>query len=365
MTVHTTLEEAQNLPHGPQRLALVEDAVRQADLSGDGAAAYEARKELIYSANYAGQSEKMLVAFAWCRAYLDEHEAELGAWEQHGLAWYHKWVLIATHHFPQIPLERIQNLHRDYAERIRALGAGGGTVPYFELQLALHRGDVNGARTAFNIWQFARRDHLSDCPACEAQTIADYHEFTGDDAGCAGQVQRMLDRGMSCSHIPHSTHGMVLPALIRLGRWDEARRHHEQGRDLVAGDPDHVTAQARHLEYLSLTDLSAAQDWYARHVGWAERTSELDTRLDFHLAAALLFSCLRAAGQDTLTLTLPQDLPGHRPDGTYATRERFDHHAGAARTLAQAFDTRNGLPYHAHRLERTLALADLPRPTPA
>ena len=76
-----------------------------------------------------------------------EHEAELGAWEQHGLAWRHKWVLIATHHFPQIPLERIQNLHRDYAERI---GKAGTPVEFVTIEGAMHKFDQDDTRR-FNV----------------------------------------------------------------------------------------------------------------------------------------------------------------------------------------------------------------------
>src|SRR6476646_3073598 len=167
MDIHERLERAQELPHGPERLAMVEEAVRAADLAQDGRAGYEARKEIIYSADYAGQSEKMLVAFAWCRTYLDAHPDDFGPGEHRSLAWYHKWVLIAGHHFPQIPLERLRELHADYARRVQALGYGAGTVPYFRLNLAMHRGDHEDARVAFTLWQFVRRDALSDCPACE------------------------------------------------------------------------------------------------------------------------------------------------------------------------------------------------------
>lgn len=356
------LEQAEQLPHGPERLALVEEAVRAADLAQDGAAGYEARKELIYSADYAGQSDRMLVAFAWCRHYLDDHADELGWWEQRSLAWYHKWVLIATHHFPQIPLERIQELHADYERRSRELGVGAGSVPYFRMFLAMHRGDQEDARVAFNLWQFAKRDALSDCAACEAQAVADYHEFIGDDLGCVTQVEKMLERRMSCAHIPHATHGMMLPALMRLGRWDDAQKHHQQGREMIVGDPDHLTPQARHLEYLSLTDPDAALDWYARHVSWAERTNELDDRLDYHLASALLFSELHRTGRNRVTLPLPQETPGYQVDGVYRVPERLEHHAAEAQRLAGLFDARNGTTFHALRLARTLALAELPRP---
>lgn len=358
----TLLEQANALPYGLERLAIVEEAVRQADLNQDSEGAYEARKELIVSADYAGQSEKMLVAFAWCLAYLDEHPEELGWWEARSLAWYHKWVLVAAHHFPQIPLSRVRELHDDYLRRTRALGVGAGSVPYFRLQLAMHRGDPDDARTAFSLWQFAARDMLSDCVACEAQTVADYHEFIGDDAGCVKQVEKMLERDLTCAHIPHATHGMVLPALMRLGRWDAARKHHEQGREMVQENNDHLTPQARHLEYLSLTDPEGALDWYARHLPWAERTNELDDRLDYHLASTLLFTRLKQDGQGVVALTLPQDLPGHQMDGHYDVQERLDHHTTEVNRLAGLFDARNGLTFHCLRLGRTLDLLELPRP---
>ena len=191
--VYDLLERAEELPYGPERLALVEQAVRQADLSRNIVAGYDARKELITSALYAGHSEKMLVAFAWCRTYLDqtyldEHSPTATHWEERSLMWSHKWVLTSLYSFPQVPLARIEELYADYERRLRALGKGLRTIPYFRLHLAMHLGDTAGAQMAFNLWQFTKRDDLSDCLACEAQTIADYHEFIGDYEGSVRQV---------------------------------------------------------------------------------------------------------------------------------------------------------------------------------
>lgn len=362
--IHELLEQAQELPYGPERLALAEEAVRLADLAQDEAAGYEARKELIDTATFSGQGERMLVAFAWCRAYLDAHP-ELDEWyEQAGMLWKQKWVLNAMQDFPQIPLGRIHEVYQDYERRIKTFGMGAGTVPYFRMHLSMHRGDTADAAVAFNLWQFARRDLLSDCEACESNSVASYQQFMGDHAACMAQIDRMLARGDSCSHVPHSTHGMALTSLMHLGRWAEAALHHAQGREMVAGEPDHLRSQANHLKYLALADQAGALEWYARHVSWAERTGELDDRMEFQAASALLFSELRDQGRDSVSLALPQDVPGYRLDGVYSVQERFAHHVGEAGRIAALFDARNGTDAHAQRLERTLALAKLPRSAP-
>ena len=171
MNPYQLLERLDNLDYGPERVSLAEEAVRQADLLADERAGYDARLALIESANMSGQEDKIFAPFAWCQRYAAEHPDEVS---DYTLAWYHKWVLGAAHQLPQIPLTRIYELHASYAATARRLGAGSSSIPYLQMGLALHRGDAEGARRAFTLWQFAKGgDILSDCAACEAQSKAE------------------------------------------------------------------------------------------------------------------------------------------------------------------------------------------------
>lgn len=354
------------LPLCPEELALIEEAVRLADRMGDEAEGYRARRRLMDSAYALGQSEKMLVAFGWCRDYADRRPGALDADEQQDLLWHQRWVVGAGRTFPQIPTPRILALHGDYARRMRELGLGGHNEAFVGLRYAMHTGDGAAARVHFETLTGTGRDDLSACEACEAETEAEYHLFCGDDEAAVNQIQFVLDRRLTCAHIPTNTHALALAPLMRLGRWDEAAQHAARSRQTVSGDPDHLWAQARHLEYLALTHPRAALKWYAHHVAWAERTRETSFALTFHAAAALLFTVLgRADPMKTSAIRLPPTVPGFREDGQYSAGERLNHHLGEAQRLADLFDARNGTPQQRQEVEQVLALARLAPPVRA
>ncbi|MFC6593018.1 hypothetical protein ACFP81_14065 [Deinococcus lacus] len=341
------IAQQEEMDYGPERVALAEEAVRLADLSGDEEAGYDTRMALIDTVNMSGQSEKMFAPFAWCQDFAARHPDYAS---DYMLAWYHKWLLGAAHQLPQIPLRRIHELHASYAQYARRLGAGASSIPYLQMELAMHVGDHAAAARAYNVWQFAKGDMLSDCPACEAQTGAEYHLFMGDDAATIKQGQHILDKGLTCGHIPHLTYGTLLLPLLRSGKSELAAQYAAQGREMVAGDRDFLSTQAEHLEYLALTDPGAGVAWYERHLSWAEATREMRSKLDFHAAAALLFT--RVEGE-TVRLTLPELVEGHAAGGIYPVAERLNYHREEALRLAALFDTRAGNDFATQQAERT------------
>lgn len=346
------LAQVDDLEYGPERVALAEDAVRQADLLGDEEAGYDTRMALIETVNMSGQAEKMFAAFAWCQDFALRNPDYVS---DYALAWYHKWVLGAATQFPQIPLSRIRELHDSYARYAHKLGAGSGSIPYMGLNLALHLGDKAAAERAFTLWQWAKRDLLSDCPACEANTLLEYRLFLGDMDGALRQGERIIGGGMTCGHVPHTTYAALLRPLLRLGHTEQAHEYAARGREMVAGDPEFVASQAEHLEFLALTDPEAGLEWYTRHLPWAEQTRETGVRRDFHAAAGLLFSRLAQSGRTEVTLTLPAGVQNHQPSGVYRVFERQQTHSEEARRLARQFDERNGTGYQGQRVEETLS----------
>ncbi|OLV19714.1 hypothetical protein [Deinococcus marmoris] len=353
-----------DLPRCPEELALIEEAARLTDLMQDEAEGYRVRRMLMDSAHAVGQSEKMLVAFGWCRDYADRHPEALDEGEQQDLLWHHRWVVNAGRTFPQIPTPRLMALYEDYARRI--LGLSRHNEAFVGLLYAMHIGDGAAASGHFERLTSTVRDELSACPACEAEIEADYHLFCGNDEAALRQIQHILDRRMTCAHIPTGTHALALAPLMRLGRWDEAGQHAARSRQSVSGDPDHLWAQARHLEYLALTSPNAALKWYAHHVAWAEQTRELGAAQTFHAAAAVLFTVLWNGDQTkTYAIRLAPTVPGYAEDGQYSARERMDHHLGEALRLASLFDARNDTAQQRREVDMVLALARIAPPAKA
>jgi len=362
-TARDILAEAEDLPRSPEKVTLLEEAVRLADLEQDTDLAYEARRELVDAATYGGQAEKAMTAFAWCLQHHDTHPDQYWSYE---ILWRYKWILNAARGFPQIPLARVLELHADFERRVRAEGAGARVIPYFRMHLAIHLGNHDEARAQYTLWQFAGRDFLSDCAACEANSEIDYHVFQGHDDKALQKAQPILQGKLSCAHVPHSTHAKLLEPLVRLGRVDDAMGHHATGYPMIQGDVDFLPQHGQHLSFLALTgNLERARELYERHVDWALRSNELDDRFTFLTHALVWLRQLQQHGVSRERLALPSHHPLRQPgESDYDVTALLAWHEREAKALADRFDQRNGTTAFRDRVTRRLAMLDHATPHP-
>ena len=91
--VEELLDQAGELPDGPSKLALLEEAVRLADVHQDVALGDEVRSDLIRVAKFSGYPEKALVAFSWRLAQADRDPDNF---PEKDLLWEYKWIAGAT-----------------------------------------------------------------------------------------------------------------------------------------------------------------------------------------------------------------------------------------------------------------------------
>src|SRR5713226_3290360 len=133
------VDRANGLRHGPTQLALVEEAVNLADAHNDTAAGFDTRLEYVSAALFAGQPDRMLVAFAWM---LSQFDRDPEAYDAHRLLWQYKWVVNALPDFPQITRAQIEEMFADMERRYRAFGASMQTIFFKKRGVAYKMGDV-------------------------------------------------------------------------------------------------------------------------------------------------------------------------------------------------------------------------------
>src|ERR1044071_1376222 len=103
--VRELMAEAAALANGVKRKTeLLEEAVREADADNLDDLAYDARMKLLPAANWSGDVDKMLVAFAWCVAKFDEDPTKHSV---HSILWYSKWAALEAPRFPSVSRARI------------------------------------------------------------------------------------------------------------------------------------------------------------------------------------------------------------------------------------------------------------------
>jgi hypothetical protein len=371
------LEMAQQMNQGPEKIAWLESTIRQADLEQNQQVAFEARDEMIDAATWGGQAEKALLAFAWCLNHHDQQAPEARDWwQEQNLLWRYKWILGSLDNFPNIPHERIERLFQDFEQRLTQAGHGTRAVAHKRLNYAQHRGDRTEAAKQFERWQTTPRDSMADCNACEANEVVSYHIFLEQHEQALLAAKPLLEKRLTCHSVPTSTYASVLRPLLILGRLEEAARYHKLGSK-ISGDPDYLSSNADHLEFLALTgNLANAKRLVEKNLRIALETRELKEKFLFFAAMLTWTICLERAGQEQVNLNLTSSIPvatSENPRLQKAKAYRVDALKtwveSAANQLVVAFDANIGRPEFAKQLEESRQVlkyaVDYPLPSKA
>lgn len=335
------LRESRNLPENPVRVAILEEAVREADSLGDERRSYEARRELINVATFAGCDDRAVVAFGWCLGYADRQGDDFH--DLHSLLWSYKWIAGNVVNFPNVPRKQIESMEEDLGRRLEI--EGYNRRPWLKIRWsnALDMGDLDRAVSLCEEWLTTPRDFLSDCAACDTSAHARLHFALGEDQRGIDRAAPVLEGRQSCKSVPHSTFGNVLRPLVRLDRLEEADDFQRRGYRLVARRQQHLDTVGKHLLYLvHLEHWDRAVRMFERHLGWSLESNEPSTRFDFELAGWMLFDRLAERGNRFRKLKVPEVLPLPKDDGRYRPAEIAGWLEARTLDLAARLDARNG-----------------------
>jgi hypothetical protein len=331
------LLRAFQLDYTEEKVSLLDEAVRLADLRQDLDLGYRAREALIEASTFGGFPDKALVAFTWCLSQCDRDGERFNESE---LLWSYKWVASRLPYFPQIPRAKIEEVHADMAQRYQRSGLNLRPVAKIRWLAARRMGDREVALAAYDEAESLPRDSGADCAACEANDRVRYLLYAERSADALQAAAPILSGRLGCAEIPHATLGMVLRPLLDLDRGQEASRMHARGLRLVRGNREFVGTHADHLSFLALTknDRRGLQ-LLEEHLPLALRTTDLDQRLRFLGAAAQL---LQGLEQDAPRLKLSPQLACYQPEGRYERPVLEAWFRSEAEVLADRFDARNG-----------------------
>ncbi len=339
IAVNELIERSVALENGPAQVALLEEAVRLADTHQDLDLGFMARDQLIHAGTFSGEPDKAMVAFSWCLAQADRDPERFS---EMNLLWKYKWVLPALASFPPISKQQIHDTLADMTQRYQRAGSTMQPIHLMHFELAVEMGDKRTARHHYKLWKKTARDWLSNCPACEQDQEVWYQRFVGNDEKALEAAQPILNGQMRCHSVPHRTFGKVLLPLLRLGRLEEAARHHRHGYRMVSRNPAYLLRLAEHMEFLALTDnLARAVKLLEKHLSWALATRSLDQRFRFYLAGLFLLERLQKWGKTSLKLRLPGNFPAVVKDGHYDLALLHGWFAEECHDIADRFDRRN------------------------
>jgi hypothetical protein len=350
--VYDLINASYELPRGSlEKVELLERAVALADSHNDLQAGRYARDELLDACTFGGYPEKALVAFAWLIAKFDECGEDLDLYE-HDMLWKYKWILNYLWSFPRMSQQQIEKTFADFASRLERGGYGSGSLYYYQLKYATHRGDEASAKSWYELWQKTKRDAMSDCNACEANFHAEYLTAFGSYERALDAAQPLLSGRMSCAEVPHFTFARVLEPLLHLQRYDEAVDYHQRGYKMVKSNQDFLVAVSHHLAFLAYShNLGSAISLFERHLPWALATADMERRFEFYVSSLPLLERLKERGDDFIKVRVPQEF-AVQGSGEGLERAKLEAYIKTELAdLAKQFDSRNKTDAFAKRLE--------------
>jgi hypothetical protein len=343
-TIDRLLEKSNELKNGPERIGILEDAVRFADEHGDLDAGFNTRLTLMDAATFGGRPDLLMSAFAWCVA---EYDRDPDRFDLKDLLWKQKWVVGNVVEFPHISRAQIEESLADMARRFEEAGSTLHAVHQARREILADMGDFTGAADATAKLSATKRDWLADCRACVCDVTTGQLADLGRDADALAEAAPILTGRIKCTHVPHRTYAKLLLPLVRLGRGEEAREYHESGSRLIGDNPEFLSAAARHVEYLAVTgELDEGIELIEVHLPNAIATPSVLNRLKFFGAAWFLLVLLAEQGEKDVRLRLPLNFPFFQAGGVYEIADLAEWLRKEIKIMAAQFDQRNGNDYY-------------------
>jgi tetratricopeptide (TPR) repeat protein len=350
-----TLMKASDHDDGDEAIALAEEAVIKADLSGEFSIQFYAREQLVRAATFGGEPEKALVAFSWLIAHFNQRPEAVSEWS---ILWKYKWILNEVYEFPHLSKARIEEMMRDFEDRSIRAGFGLYAAYNFRYAFEKFRGNRQGAIEYYEKMMATAKDDLSNCPTCVLDERVSFAIYCGEDKQADELSSSILLGEMKCKSVPHRTYAKMLMPMVRLGKHDEAFNYHRAGYALIRQNKGFMDRVVQHMEFLVATRrLERALGLFRKHVSWLEQTRNLYHHFLFYSAAWLLFDVWAERSSEPLRLRLPLSL--RNQSGEYDARFLAATFKQRASELAKRFDARNETDFFARTLREAPELQRL------
>jgi hypothetical protein len=344
------IEEARHFGSADAKREQLGEVIETANASGHLQLGCEARTALIEVEVFDGQIERAIELFSWCLQQMNDHPVEV---DSDTILWEYKWIGNKLCRFPDVSLERIDEILSDIADRFAVHGWSERAPHQIKMEHAIATGDRTEADRSFQLWRKAKYGFGADCPACEQDRMVEYWLFVDQERRALQAADPILQRSLVCAEVPHITIPRLLQTLLKRNETDLAYKLHRTGYRLVAASGDFMDAVASHLAYCGLTQLHLrGRQIVSRHCLRAVQSPDLMNSFHF-FNAALLFTKTALRNVAGIRLELPM-LPGI-PSGEQLEAAAFWFET-CAKVRAKALDRRNGNEHYTGLLNQSEAL---------
>lgn len=352
------VSEADDLPSGPLKVELLEQAAHLADSMNEVLLGFKVRKLLMGAALKGGRPEQMTAAFTWCVAQSDRDPDTIPPDQ---ILWQYRWVISELPHFAEVPRKQIDDTIQDMIHRYRAAGSTLRPVHLLRMVTSVRLGDVAMGTAAHQDWVRAGRDELSDSPRQEQNLLANFLAFAGRRDELFAVSKSVLDGRVDEPGFFGEDSSELLIPLLELGRVADAIRVQRSGYRYLARKEGYLHHLSFHVEFFARIDnWTGAGKVFEDHAAMALATRQYCDRFRYLRAGLILSERLQQAGETSFKFKLPTDLPIQPRGRAYDLRELSDWIRKDISGYAQRFDARNGTAYYMQLLRNIGAIVTAP-----
>ncbi len=348
---------AQKQSEGGPRMAVLQDAIQQADEAGEHYWRMLLRYDYACQATFHDDPPKAMPAAAEFASIFQEHSDVLYERSADGAP---EMYLMITQmgldpivNLPQVPKEQWEELMKQFRALVQEYHIGLRTY-WWQMCNFWQYVDKEQAFIYFRKFWRTGRDGLSDCRACERSNAVRMCLLIGDRAAADDYAKPMeAGRIWFCNDTPHRYWLAYLEDALDRREMDRAKAYANKLYRKADRDRNDLSYLGAIIRCWAQTDdLDRAVKLLEKRLIWAESMWDQKKLYDFFKGA---WACFRelAKTSESVELALPGWFPLFRADGVYAPKELADWFYENASRIGAAFDKRNESDYFAKDLTLT------------
>lgn len=337
------------------KMAVIQDAIRQADQAGDTYWRLLFRYEYACEATFRDDPPKAMPVSAEFAAIFEADPDALGP------EGYEMYLMIMQMGIdpivclPQIPMEQWEALMDQFHALVKRYRFGLRTYWWQMCQFYMYV-DKDKAFSYFQKFWKTGRDGLSDCRACERSHAVHMSLIMGDRKA-ADEYAKPLKAGRThfCSDTPQLMWLAYLEDYLSRREWDAAAGQANALFRKGNRDKSDLSYLGAVLCAWARSDLDSAVALAERRLVWTLGMWDQKKRYDFYKGAWVTFQAL-AKQRDEVLLELPEQFPLWQASGRYLSAELAGWFYHQCSEIAGRFDARNGSGLFTDDLARTKRL---------